>query len=64
MLYRVCIAYNKNSVFYVSKNGFTHEKSEAVQYPRDLAEVTANALNFLDKEYAGDIEDIAFFKEV
>jgi hypothetical protein len=64
MLYRVCIAYNKNSVFYVSKDGFAYEKSEAVQYPRDLAEATVNALNFLDKEYAGNVEDIAFFEEV
>ena len=58
MLYRVCVTYNKYSVFYVSKDGFTREKSEAVQYPRDLAEATVNALNFLD------VEDIAFFEEV
>lgn len=64
MLYRVCITYSPNSVFYVSKNGFTREKSEAVQYPRDLAETTANALNYLDKEYAGSVEDIASFEEV
>lgn len=64
MLYRVYTAYNRNSVFYVSKNGFTHEKSEAVLYTKELAEATVNALNFLDKEYAGNVEDIAFFEEV
>lgn len=64
MLYRVCIAYNKNSVFYVSKNGFTPEKSEAALYTKELAEATTNALNFLDKEYSGGIEDLAFFEEV